>query len=69
MTSKQSIAKKKYWNEKTAEERSAKGSAMAKGRWAKMTAEQRSEYARRITNIRWAKRGFVVNEKKYSSSD
>jgi hypothetical protein len=55
MTSKQSIAKKKYWANKTPEERSARGSAMAKGKWKKMSAKQRSEYARKIINIRWSK--------------
>jgi len=56
MTTKQSIAKKKYWSTRTPEERSARGTAMVKGRWAKTTAEQRSEYARKIINIRWQKK-------------
>ena len=59
MTSKQSIAKKKYWANKTPEERSARGSAMAKGKWKKMSAEQRSEYARKIINIRWQNQNSI----------
>jgi hypothetical protein len=55
MTIKHSIAKKKYWEGKTPEERSARGSFMARGRWVKMSAEQRSEYAKKIIKMRWTK--------------
>jgi acyl-CoA reductase-like NAD-dependent aldehyde dehydrogenase len=55
MTTKQSIAKKKYWAGVSVEERAKRASKMAKGRWSKMSASERSEYCRKLINIRWKK--------------